>query len=147
MGSVLALMEKSKINWEGWGKTLSNISGNLSPVLFFIQFFNKGIMNRNHCNLPGLYNCYRADSHSIALFAPDILRTVCSARGIRVLGMLFAVVGNPLGIENIYIGAVTPLIVMLINHIIGKNDCILQNDSSSISNKEGKVIKLVVIWT
>ncbi|MGE6718056.1 hypothetical protein ACQKGD_11860 [Peribacillus frigoritolerans] len=63
------------------------------------------------------------------------------------MGMLFAVVGNPLGIENIYIGAVTPLIVMLINHIIGKNDCILQNDSSSISNKEGKVIKLVVIWT
>ncbi|MDQ0879134.1 hypothetical protein QFZ73_000145 [Peribacillus sp. V2I11] len=34
-------------------------------------------------------------------------------------------VGNQLGIDNIYVAAVTPLIVMLIDHIIGKNDCVL----------------------
>ncbi|TKH10179.1 hypothetical protein FC678_15270 [Peribacillus simplex] len=65
--------------------------------------------------------------------------------------MLFALVtttvwyriGNPLKIDNIYVVAVTPSIVMRIDHIIGKNECVLQNEA----NKECKVIKLVAIWT
>ncbi|MGG0413785.1 hypothetical protein [Peribacillus simplex] len=88
--------------------------------------------------------------------APDILSTVPVAKAFRttlavivvlmiyfprfssgrgaVLGMLFAVVttvwyliGNPLGINNSYIVAVTPLIVMLIDLIIGKNISVLQS--------------------
>ncbi|TKH05208.1 hypothetical protein FC682_09920 [Peribacillus simplex] len=65
--------------------------------------------------------------------------------------MLFALVtttvwyriGNPLKIDNIYVAAVTPLFVIFIDHIIGKIECVLQNEA----NREGKVIKLVAAWT
>ncbi|MES1040833.1 hypothetical protein FOA20_15350 [Peribacillus simplex] len=53
-----------------------------------------------------------------------------SGRG-AVLGMVFEVVTTT--VWNRLVIMVTPLIVMLINHIIGKNDCVLQNDTSSIS--------------
>ncbi|MFB6802580.1 sodium:solute symporter family protein [Peribacillus butanolivorans] len=106
-----------------------------------------------------------------AIFAPEILSTVFFARALRttlavivvlmfyfprfssgrgaVLGMIFAVItttvwyliGNPLGIDNIYVAAVTPLIVMLIDHFIGKNNSVLQNESSSVS-KSGRTSSL-----
>ncbi|MFJ9385380.1 hypothetical protein ACIROD_16775 [Peribacillus sp. NPDC101481] len=104
---------------------------------------------------------------SLAIFALDILSTVCFAKALRttlaviivlmiyfpryssgrgaVLGMLFAVVTTTVWYRSVI--TVTPLIVMLINHIIGKNDCVLQNDTSSKSNKEGKVINLVALGT
>jgi len=59
--------------------------------------------------------------------------------------MVFAVItttvwylgGDPLGIDNIYIVEVTPLIVMLFDHFINKNN--------RVSHKETKVIKTEII--
>ncbi|MGF6947577.1 SSS family solute:Na+ symporter [Neobacillus sp. B4I6] len=102
-----------------------------------------------------------------AIFAPEILSTVFFARALRttlavivvlmfyfprfssgrgaVLGMVFAVItttvwylgGDPLGIDNIYVAAVTPLIVMLFDHFINKNN--------RVSHNEPKVVKTEII--
>lgn len=50
--------------------------------------------------------------------------------------MVFAVItttvwylgGDPLGIDNIYVAAVTPLIVMLFDHFINKNNRVSYNE-------------------
>lgn len=95
-----------------------------------------------------------------AIFAPEILNTIFFARALRttlavivvlmfyfprfssgrgvVLGMIFAVItttawylyDNPLGVDNIYIAAATPIIVMLIDHFSNKIHNISHNETS-----------------
>lgn len=98
-----------------------------------------------------------------AIFAPGILKTIFFARALRTtlavivivmfylptfssgfgatLGMILAVIlttiwylaGNPLGIDNIYIAAITPILVMLVIHLVKrvKNSSLSENPSDS----------------
>ncbi|MCQ6267378.1 sodium:solute symporter family protein [Fictibacillus sp. WQ 8-8] len=99
-----------------------------------------------------------------AIFTPEILNTIFFARALRTtiavivvlmfyfprfssgigaaLGMIFAVItttfwflaGNPFGIDNIYIAAVAPLIVMGIDHFWRKNKTVVHEERSNENN-------------
>ncbi|MDM5201179.1 sodium:solute symporter family protein [Fictibacillus enclensis] len=107
-----------------------------------------------------------------AIFAPEILNTIFFARALRTtiavivilmfyfprfssgfgatMGMVSAVVtttiwflsGNPLHIDNIYIAAITPFIVMSIDHLFRKNKRVHQNEQSIDINDSYQVKKI-----